>query len=286
MKSLIGILNLSEFDAKKAAQQWSVRMLSLLRSRPNYPFILDEKRLNNNIERQQTRWNESVPFHHIVIDDFLLDKHIKFLSDNFPAAEHPVWLDWKTRSKFQWGKQGPGNSERFSLLDPGFLLALHEFNSWKFLRYLECLTGIEALLPDPYFTGGGIHQILKGGILDIHTDFNDYERLKIYRRLNVLLYLTKDWREDYGGSLQLWNNAPKLGGRCVKSIAPIFNRCVVFETDKNSFHGHPEQWNAPEGLYRRSIALYYYTATKRSDRQYDGLTDFQGYVAKELPAAR
>jgi Rps23 Pro-64 3,4-dihydroxylase Tpa1-like proline 4-hydroxylase len=252
---------------------------------PDYPFILNEGTLNSDIERQQAIWNASVPFRHIVIDSFLPDEHIKFLSDNFPLADHPVWLDWKVRSKHQWGKQGPGNSLRFSQLDPGLLLGLNEFNTWKFLSYLENLTGIEALLPDPYFTGGGIHQILKGGILDIHTDFNDYGRLRIYRRLNVLLYMTRDWREEYGGSLQLWDNAPQRGGRCVKSIAPIFNRCVIFETDKTSFHGHPEEWNAPEGLYRRSIALYYYTATKRSDRQYDGQTDFQGYAVKELPAS-
>jgi Rps23 Pro-64 3,4-dihydroxylase Tpa1-like proline 4-hydroxylase len=259
-------------------------VLSLLRSRRNYPFILDEKTLSNNIERRQTEWKTSAPFHHIVIDNFLVDKHVKFLSDNFPAADHPVWAE--IRDGKQWGKQYQRNAERFSLLDPGFLLALNEFNSWKFLRYLENLTGIDALLPDPYFKGGGIHQILKGGILDIHTDFNYYERLGIYRRLNVLLYLTKDWREDYGGSLQLWDNALKLGGQCFKSIAPIFNRCVVFETDKTSCHGHPEAWNAPDGLNRRSIALYYYTATKRSDRQYDTLTDWQDCVTKELPAAQ
>src|SRR5262249_18302342 len=159
----------------------------------------------------------------------------------FPEESHPVWLDWTKRSGFQYGKQGPGNSDRFNLLDPGFLLALQEFNSWKFLRYLEELTSIEGLLPDPYFTGGGIHQILKGGILDIHTDFNEYRKLGIYRRLNVLIYLTKDWKETYGGCLELWDNAPKLGGKCFKAIAPIFNRFVAFETDKTSFHGHPQE---------------------------------------------
>jgi hypothetical protein len=245
--------------------------------------LFDTAWLNKDIAGHKARWDASPHFRHVVIDDFLPAQGVRLLSDRFPAPDHPVWLDWKTRSPSQYGKQGPGNSDRFELLDPRFLQGLQQFNSWIFLRYLENLTSIEGLLPDPYFTGGGMHQILHGGILDIHTDFNYYDKLKIFRRLNVLLYLTLDWQEAYGGSLELWDNAPSAGGRCFHSIPPVFNRLVVFETDKTSFHGHPREWAAPEGLYRRSIALYYYTAQKAPDKVYDGITDFQNYATKPLP---
>ena len=230
-------------------------------------------------------WEAAEPFRHVVVDDFLPAAAAVALSSRFPSPDHPVWLDWKVRSPHQYGKQGPGNSERFGLLDPWFNAALQEFNGWRFLQYLASVTGIADLLPDPYFTGGGIHQILSGGLLDIHTDFNYYERLKTYRRLNALLYLTEDWRPEYGGQLELWTDSPKRGGRCFREIAPSFNRLVVFETDKNSFHGHPREWSAPARITRRSIALYYYTATPVAGKAYDQVTDFQSYAVKPLPTA-
>lgn len=228
-------------------------------------------------------WAESAPFRHVVVDDFLPPEQADILSRFYPEPAHPVWLDWRSRSPNQYGKQGVGSSARFEQLDWRFLHGLQQFNSWLFLEFLETVTGIRGLLPDPYFTGGGIHQILHGGILDIHTDFNFYEKLQVHRRLNAILYLCLEWKEDYGGSLELWDKAPRAGGKCFKSIPPLYNRLVVFETDKTSFHGHPKEWNGPSGIYRRSIALYYYTVGKLADKRYDSITDFQGYVSKPLP---
>ncbi len=220
----------------------------------------------------------------MVVDDFLSEDDVRLLSETFPGPDHPVWLDWRRRSPAQYGKQGPGDSARFDLLDWRLRHALLEFNSDRFLAFVEGVTSIPGLLPDPYFTGGGLHQILHGGILDIHTDFNYYGRLNIYRRLNVLLYLTQDWAPSYGGSLEFWDGPPNSGGSRVGTIEPIYNRLVIFETDKTTFHGHPEEWNAPPGIYRRSVALYYYTAAPVAGQLYDTSTDFQGYVAKDLPA--
>lgn len=245
--------------------------------------LFDAAWLNRDVASHKSRWDNSPHFRHVVVDDFLPEKSAALLSERFPPSDHPVWLDWKTRSPSQYGKQGPGNSDRFETLDWWFLQGLQQFNNWIFLQYLETVTSIEGLLPDPYFTGGGMHQILHGGILDVHTDFNDYDRLKVYRRLNVLLYLTLDWEDAYGGALELWDKAPSAGGRCFEAIPPLFNRLVVFETDKTSFHGHPREWKAPDGLYRHSIALYYYTAEKAPDKLYDDQTDFQNFVTKPLP---
>jgi len=248
----------------------------------DFPFIIDEDSLCRDLKLQAKKFGSDGPFPHIVLDDFLPEIHVNFLARHFPDPAHPVWLDWRKRSPSQYGKQGPGNSEKFSLLEPAFLLALQEFNSWKFLNYLEALTGITGLLPDPYFTGGGFHQILKGGILDIHTDFNDYRKLNLYRRLNVLIYLNKIWESSYGGCLELWDGGAETG-KCVKSIAPVFNRAVIFKTDKQNFHGHPEPWNAPENISRKSVALYYYTSSREEGSAYDTKTAFQGIASKPLP---
>ena len=101
-----------------------------------------------------------------------------------------------------------------------------------------------------------MHLIEPGGFLKIHVDFNWHERLKLDRRLNLLLYLNRDWPEEYGGHLELWNHDVS---RCVKRILPIFNRCVIFNTSESSHHGHPDPMKCPPGRCRKSLALYYYT---------------------------
>ena len=109
------------------------------------------------------------------------------------------------------------------------------------------LTGNRGLIPDPYFGGGGLHQIESGGFLKIHTDFNVHPKLKLDRRVNMLVYLNHDWRDEWGGHLELWNAA--MTERRQK-IAPLFNRTVVFSTTDSSFHGHPHPLATPSGITR------------------------------------
>jgi len=122
------------------------------------------------------------------------------------------------------------------------------------------LTGINNLQKDDHLEGGGIHQSTKGGYLNIHADFTVHPHHRHWqRRINLLVYLNKDWEEDWGGKLELWDKEMK---GCVEKILPGFNRCVIFNTDPDSYHGHPEPMTCPEDRFRRSIALYYYTIEK------------------------
>ena len=134
----------------------------------------------------------------------------------------------------------------------------YALNSRPFLFFLKEMTGIKGLIPDPYFQGGGIHSVGNGGHLDIHADFNHHSILNLERRLNVLIYLNKDWREDYGGSFEIWS--PDMS-RKVEGFVPKFNRMCCFNTSSDSWYGNPEPVNHPEGKARMSIATYYYTAT-------------------------
>src|SRR5580698_3047972 len=120
----------------------------------------------------------------------------------------------------------------------------------------ETLTGISSVLPDPYYTGGGLHQIRPGGLLEVHADFSYHNALRLDRRINVLIYLNKDWREEYGGHFELWDRDVT---RAEKKILPIFNRCAIFSTTSVSFHGHPVPLACPPERNRKSIATYYYT---------------------------
>jgi hypothetical protein len=143
-------------------------------------------------------------------------------------------------------------------------LLLYHLNSITFLSFLSEVTGIPNLLPDPCFDGGGLHQIVPGGKLAIHADFNKHRRYGLDRRLNLLLYLNKDWREEYGGHLELWNRDMS---QCEARVLPVFNRVMVFTTTEFTYHGHPDPLRCPEGMTRKSLALYYFTNGRPSEEQ-------------------
>lgn len=236
-------------------------------------FAFNIKELENLGEQNRNAYIHAKPFPHIVLNDFLPKKHADYVLQEFPDSTSPIWLDWKQRDiVHQPKKQGIGHASRLTEVSPYLLNMLSAFNSYPFLNFLEKLTGIEKLLPDPYFHGGGLHQILSGGKLAVHTDFNDLKALNLYRRINVLFYLNKNWKAEYNGELELWNDQLT---QCEVAIPPLFNRLVVFNTDKKSFHGHPKPLNTPENITRKSIALYYYTALPNAEEHYDGITDWQ-----------
>ena len=190
------------------------------------------------------------PFPHIVIDDFFPEEVLDGILREFPD---PGAIDWQHFDAGTEKKLASKAEIQLGERTRGFIWGL---NSQVFVSFLEELTGIEGLIPDPHLWGGGLHQIVRGGFLKVHADFNRNEKLRLDRRLNLLLYLNRDWKEDYGGHLQLWTRDM---GRCVQRILPVFNRCVVFSTTDFSYHGHPDPLTCPEGRTRKSIAMYYYT---------------------------
>jgi hypothetical protein len=132
-------------------------------------------------------------------------------------------------------------------------------NSPAFLEVLTEISGIADLHPDPELRGGGIHAIGRGGYLKVHTDFNWHSGLSMHRRLNLLIYLNENWQSDWNGAIELWS--PDAGQR-IFSLAPEIGNALLFETNDVSYHGHPDPLQCPEGTFRKSIALYYYTATR------------------------
>ena len=75
------------------------------------------------------------------------------------------------------------------------------------------------------------------------------------RCINLLLYLNKDWQDDWHGNLDLWNADMS---ECIHSVSPQFNRCVIFSTVENSYHGHPFKLACPPEVNRKCLLLYYY----------------------------
>ena len=203
---------------------------------------------------------QAEPFPHIYFDDFFSSNVLERVLKEFPGKNDIDWVKYYDGYQKKLANENEKNIGLFSRH------VLYSLNSSLFLKFLEELTGIECLISDPSFRGGGLHNIFRGGMLGVHADFNKHEQYGFDRRLNLLLYLNKDWREEYGGHIELWN---KDMNQCVSSYLPKFNRVVIFTTTQTSFHGHPEPLACPENMSRKSLALYYYTNDQLGKDQSD-----------------
>lgn len=201
-------------------------------------------------------YSNNLPFPHIVIDNFLPGKIAEDVLRSFPSPEE---MDKMTYQKKENKIATRPNMEGFPEEIRNILYAL---NSHEVTTFLEVLTGINGILPDPNFLGAGLHQTMRGGKLGVHVDFNYHKHLRLNRRINVIIYFNKDWQEEWGGHLELWDKEMKS---CVHRISPLYNRCVIFNTTDISYHGHPNILKCPEDMTRKSIALYYYTSGRPED---------------------
>jgi hypothetical protein len=201
-------------------------------------------------KRASAEFAAARPFPHVELRDTLVAEQRTCLIEAFPT---PTWEGWhRYGDAYQQGKMICNQIEAI----PASLVELiHELQSPTMLAYLEQLTGIEGLIPDPHLEGGGLHLSGPGGILAPHTDFHIYPRLGVYRRVNVLLYLNEGWEESDGGCLELYEPGATAPA---KIVVPAWGTCVIFRTDDRSPHG----FSTPVvgDRWRRSIALYYYTA--------------------------
>ena len=207
----------------------------------------------------RARYQSADPFPHIALDGLFDAALLDRVLVDFPKPDETRWMrfDSPTEKKL-------GYYHEHSAISDNVRAFLDALNGFEMLLWLEALTGIEGLIPDPYFGGGGLHQIEPGGFLKIHADFNVHPKLKIDRRINLLIYMNKDWRDEWGGHLELWNPAMT---ECRQRIAPHFNRTVIFSTTDTSYHGHPHPLLAPPGVTRKSVSLYYYTAGRPEEER-------------------
>ena len=216
--------------------------------------ILSKNHQNLNLlaEKESGNYKNAIPFPSIVFENFFDESFLDEIAEDFPDLSK---LD--SSQKYMNKNEIKFANNNFNSF-PASIKKLIEFlNSDYFLNFLQKLTSIkEKLIIDPELNGGGLHEIKKGGVLKIHTDFNKHPRKDLDRRLNVLIYLNKKWNSEYGGDLELWDKDLK---KCKKKISPNFNKIVVFSTNDYSYHGHPEPVNCPIGTSRKSLALYYFS---------------------------
>lgn len=227
-------------------------------------------------------WSSRRPFRYLIVDDFLPAAFAEAILAAYPNAGASEWDDTTyihQRGKLTQCANFPAPISRFFALTA----------SRGFRDLISEITGIRDLIDDCELVGGGLHQTLRGGFLDVHVDYNIHPRTKLYRRLNLLLYMNKDWRPEYAGHLELWD---MRANRQLASVSPDFNRAVLFETTEHSYHGHPRPLNVPPHVARKSLAIYYYTEASgvevapEHNTIYRQTTGARGYVKTFAAAAR
>jgi hypothetical protein len=213
---------------------------------PLFDFSLLDARAREAAES----YRSSSPTPHCCLDGLADPAVLATLMAEFPAPEHPSWN--RLESAFE-RKLSTGDID---LLPDVFQQVLEVLNHRRFLRFLEQLTGIQGLVPDPDFLGGGLASLPRGGWLDIHCDFNYHPVTRLDRRINVLFYLNDDWPESYGGHFELWD-ADLVA--CRRRYLPVAGRMIIFDTVDTAYHGNPTPVACPAERRRNSIAAYYYS---------------------------
>lgn len=196
-------------------------------------------------------YQKNLPIPHIFLKDLLEPEIARTIAAEFPDPKSDAWTHYQHQNE---NKLGLAKRECF----PRELGAVaDELNSPEFVSWLSELTGIPGLMADPMLEGGGLHQSGRSGFLNVHTDFSNHHYHKNWRRrVNLILYLNDGWREEWGGSIELWDSSMH---HCVSKYPPLLNQALIFNTDDRSYHGFPEPLQCPDGGSRKSLALYYYT---------------------------
>lgn len=235
---------------------------------PGPGFFFDRKALKTLAVGRRDAYRDAAPYPHAVFDEFLGRELAEGLAERFPPPDHPGWMrrDYDEQS----ARLGQLQRSGFEGVDPTVRHLLAEVCGMAFLDFLSTLTGIEGLIPDAHFRGAGLSLTLPGGHLGLHADFNRDRSRHLARRVTVLYYFGKDWKPEWGGALEMWDE-PR--SRCRASHLPLLDRLVVMAHGDTFWHGHPAPLTCPEGRFRAALAAYYYVATPPPDE-----TDAHGAI--------
>mgnify|MGYP003134294635 FL=1 len=205
----------------------------------------------------KNKYLSAKPYPNIIIDDFfkkeVAENIFRELSEYDYKKLHSVHYDSALEKKFA--------CNHYDRFPPNIYNAFIFLNSAPFVNIIKELTNTEKVYVDVGLHGGGMHFHERGGKLNLHQDYSVHPKIKLKRKFNLIIYMTENWKESYGGHLEMWShdndtNEPR---QCVKKILPKYNRAILFDTTHNSWHGLPEELKCPPDIVRQSLAIYYLT---------------------------
>ena len=215
----------------------------------------------NNIPQLKEDFLSGEPYPNVVIPNFFEENFANNLLENFPNTnDKNIIKYWNPIEK----KYALNNFENHVSFENLFCL----LNTDDFIYKIKQITNIPNLEADPYLRGAGIHLHPRGGKLDLHVDYSIHPITKKERRINLIVYMNKDWKSEWGGSIELWTKTiDDKPNECKNKITPSFNTAVIFQTSDDSLHGLPHPITCTEENYRRSIAIYYVSEPRHSASQ-------------------
>jgi len=209
----------------------------------------------STITQLASDFQNGFPYKHIVLDNFLNPEFADSLYNNFPSIE-------KLHKHYKGLNENKSEGSNFEDFDPVFSQVRGEVMTDEFAKWMAEITGINGVFVTEDKLGTGLHQGGDGSFLDIHVDFSIHHVKNVHRRLNMLIYLNKNWKEEYGGGMEMWNaDMTKME----KMVMPVLNRCLIFETNQISYHGY-SKINIPEGETRKSFYTYFYTPLEEDEK--------------------
>jgi len=216
--------------------------------------------LRSRLQSLKKEYLHAEPYPHVVIDDFLPSDVAENILSEYPGIDMDGWNYSGDANPNRQHKYISAHEARLGALTRW---TLYQLNNSDFLQGLQQLTGITHLLPDPNI-GQSLRHFPNGGCLGVHVDFNWNKKLQLYRRINLIIYLNKGWKAEYGGELELWDPDRNV---CVRKVTPGWNRAIIFATTDRTPHGFPDPLKCPAGVTRKSIQLYYYTSAPADPTQ-------------------
>ncbi|MFB2922044.1 2OG-Fe(II) oxygenase [Aerosakkonema funiforme] len=225
--------------------------------------MINYNSIESQIDNLAKSFAESKPVRHLIIDNFLPEEIATQAFNVFPTMEEmDVLKDFR---------QDKAQDPAINKFNPIFSeIVLQHLHSQRLIDLLSRISGIPNLLSDSQLYAAGLAQGANGSFLNVHLDNSSHPVNPWYRRLNLLLYLNKNWTEEKGGHLELWS--PDMSESV--AILPSFNRMVIFATDKQSWHGY-RRVNTPDGDSRKSINLYFFTEESPDGTDYYHVTSFR-----------
>jgi hypothetical protein len=215
------------------------------------------------------------PFPHLILDGLFDPNALRAILDEWPCQDSTI--EAHNDGTFVRNKLGTSWRTPFGRVTAALF---KEMAGPLVLQALQEVTGMWGLMGDPYMFGGGLHATSTGGTLAVHADFNKHPIFKLDRRLNLLIYLNYGWTDDNGGWLELWEGDMS---RCARRVLPVFNRTVIFSTNSTSYHGQPHPIIGPPDLWRRSIALYYYSNGRADEGNPSDASDSHSTLWQKSP---
>jgi dTDP-glucose 4,6-dehydratase len=231
-------------------------------------WINDEKKIKELNENFLT----ADPFEHIIIPNFLNDEFAEQIYENFPTdINTDNWYEYNNPIEYKFA------NDKISTMPRSIKKLFNLLSTKQIIDKIHLLSGINNLEFDPYLHGAGLHIHRNGGKLDMHLDYEKHPFLDKERRLNIILYMSKDWKEEWNGETQLWD---KDLSNCIAKSPVIFNSALIFKTNETSWHGLPEEIKCPEDILRKSVAYYYISSLESKPDENIVGNDGTGYRTK------